>query len=242
MKKLINIVIVFLAWELVAFVIHRAIVPYPYDIFAYMFSKGFLYYQSHIAYSLIRLLIGLSLTIIVSLFIGILAFDRPKIKSFVDKATYWSYPIPKMSLLPIVMMFLGLSESTKITMIFLITFFPAIINIRDALELIPESVLELFYSLGASKKILIKRVLFPAILPAIFTSMRISVGIALSVLFFTENFGTTHGLGYLIMNAWMRIDYTGMYAGVFIISLIGVIMYSGLDFLGKKACPWLTRR
>lgn len=242
MKKVINIAAVFLIWEFIAFLIQKAIVPYPHDIIFYIFEKGFYYYQSHIAYSLGRLLIGLCLTVAISLFIGIFAFDRPIVKSFVDKLTYWSYPIPKMSLLPIVMMFLGLSEATKITMIFLITFFPAIINIRDALELIPKSVLELFESLGASKKILVKRVLFPAILPAIFTSLRISVGIALSVLFFTENFGTTHGLGYIIMNAWMRIDYVGMYSGVLMISLIGVIMYRSLDFLGTKACPWLARR
>lgn len=242
MKKTFRFLISIIIWELVAFLVDNSVFPYLHDILMYIWDKGIEGYGIHVVYSLCRMLLGLSLTLLVSLCLGLLGFYHSSIRKFVDRVTYMSYPIPKMALLPIVLMIFGLSEMTKIFMIFLISFFPVMINIRDAIDLIPKDILDLFESLGASPKDLIKKVIIPSCLPAVFTSLRISVGIALSVLFFTENFGTSYGLGYMIMNAWMRIDYIAMYVGIILISTMGVVIYLLLDQLNKKFCPWLFRR
>ena len=145
-----------------------------------------------------------------------------KIDLILSPIIYFSYPIPKIALLPIVMLIFGLGDLTKIVMIFLITFFPVVVNIKDEVKNIPEDVFYTMYSLGATNIQIIKEIVFPGSLKAILTSLRISIGTAISVLFFTENFGTEYGMGYFIMDSWMRINYIQMYSGILILSIIGL--------------------
>jgi NitT/TauT family transport system permease protein len=94
------------------------------------------------------------------------------------------------------------------------------------------------YSLGANQFQVIKEIIFPAIIPSILTSLRLGIGTAISILFFTENFGTEYGMGYFIMDAWMRISYINMYSGIIILSLLGLTIFITIDFLENILCPW----
>ena len=86
---------------------------------------------------------------------------------------------------------------------------------------------------------LLRHLLLPAALPAALSALRIAIGTAISVLFVTETYGTTEGLGYYISDAWMRIDYLDMYAGIALLSLMGVGLFILIDLLrGKYSCPW----
>jgi len=68
--------------------------------------------------------------------------------------------------------------------------------------------------------------------------LRISVGISLSVLFFSENFATEYGIGYYIMNSWIMVNYLKMYAGIVFISLLGIFLYKSIEIIEKKMMPW----
>jgi len=161
-----------------------------------------------------------------------------KIDLILSPIVYFNYPVPKIALLPIVMLIFGLGDSTKIVMIFLITFFPVVVNIRDEVKNIPEEVFYPMYSLGATNYQIAKEIIFPGILKAILTSLRLSIGTAISVLFFTENFGTEYGMGYFIMDSWMRINYIQMYSGILILSIIGLLFFIIIDIAEVIFCPW----
>lgn len=70
------------------------------------------------------------------------------------------------------------------------------------------------------------------------SALRIALGTAISVLFVTETYGTTRGLGYYITDAWMRLDYLGMYAGIALLSISGVLLFILIDWLEQLLCPW----
>lgn len=93
-------------------------------------------------------------------------------------------------------------------------------------------------SAGASRGRLLGQITLPAVLPELFTSLRIGVGTALAVLFIVEAYGTRAGIGYYILDAWSRIDYLEMYGGIVVISVVGAALFLAVDLLARRLCRW----
>jgi NitT/TauT family transport system permease protein len=135
---------------------------------------------------------------------------------------------------------LGIGNLSKVFIISLILFFQILVVVRDeAANLRPELIASV-QSLGAGRRALFRFVYLPACLPAVLTSVRVSIGTAIAVLFFAESFATSSGLGYyIIVEAWGRLAYDEMYAGVVAMSLLGLSLYFVVDRLERRFCPWL---
>lgn len=240
-KKYIKIIFSFVViigiWYIMASVGQSTLLPNPFAVMKKIIDN-LENLKVHIIYSLMRILIALFTTFTIGILMGLVLGLYPNINSYISPLIYMSYPVPKMALLPFVMILFGFGEITKIVMIVLITVFPVVINVRDEIINIENDIFDVMTSLGASKWEVIKNIIFPSILPVILTTLRISVGISLSILFFVENYGTRYGLGYSIMDYWMRADYSGVYASIILISLLGIIMYMLIDLLETYLCDW----
>ncbi|KAA6332004.1 NitT/TauT family transport system permease protein [termite gut metagenome] len=136
------------------------------------------------------------------------------------------------------MLLAGLGDVAKISMIVLIILFQIIINVRDSLKNIPRESFLIVTSLGAGQWDMFRHIILPAILPDLLSTLRVAVGTAISVLFVTETYGTDHGMGYFIVDAWMRINYTDMYAGIVILSMTGFSLFLFMDLLEAWLCKW----
>ncbi|MGL5513517.1 MAG: ABC transporter permease, partial [Sporomusa sp.] len=136
------------------------------------------------------------------------------------------------------MLLFGLGELSKILMIFLIIVFQVIVAVRDGVSSIPKETYYPLYSLGASFQDVFREILMPASMPKFLTSLRVAMATAISVLFFTETFGTMYGMGYYIMDAWMRVNYLEMYSGIVVLSGIGLLLFGAIDYVEKKTCSW----
>jgi len=123
-------------------------------------------------------------------------------------------------------------------MIVLIIIFQIIITSRDAVKAIPEEIFRSLQSLGANKQQVFSEIIFPASLSEVLTATRLALGTAISILFFTETFGTEYGMGYFIMDSWMRVNYLDMYAGIVILSFMGFCIFSAIDIVEKYLCAW----
>ncbi|WBW97106.1 ABC transporter permease [Oceanirhabdus sp. W0125-5] len=231
-------ILIFALWQILGMIIKSPILPPPTKIIKNIIVS----FQSHIAihalHSLKRIIMGLILSLSLGTLFGVLMGYFKNIDSILSPIIYFNYPIPKIALLPIVMLVFGLGDLTKIFMIFLITFFQIVVNIRDEVKNIPEEVFFPMYSVGATKIEIIREIILPGIVPGILTSLRIGIGTSISVLFFTENFGTEYGMGYFIMDSWMRINYIQMYSGIFILSIIGLVLFILIDVIESICCPW----
>jgi len=123
-------------------------------------------------------------------------------------------------------------------MIGIIVFFQILVTTRDASKGVSIQNIYSMQSLGASKWQTYFHVIWPACLPKILTSLRISLGTAIAVLFFVESFATNEGLGYFIMDSWSMQSYSQMFAGIIGMSFLGLILYIILDVIEAKWRRW----
>jgi NitT/TauT family transport system permease protein len=246
MKKHLNRLFLFLEgfllinliWYIGYLILHTTVIPNPlivYQNFGTIFADDILI---HILQSLKRIGLGLSLSLLVGVPIGILMAYSNIANKILYPLIYFSYPIPKTALLPIAMLLLGMRDGSKIAIIFLIIVFQVIVAVRDSINNIDSSMYLVTVSAGASKRQIIWHITLPAILPELLTSLRVSLGTAVSVLFFVEGYGTRYGMGYYIVDAWSRIDYISMYSGIIVISIVGFALFAAVDLLSVKLCPW----
>lgn len=195
----------------------------------------------HVIASACRILEGLFIALSIAVPIGLLFANYPKINKICSPLLYFTYPVPKLALLPVVMLLLGIGEAAKITMIVLILVFQLIVSIRDAALHIPREDFHVLISLGANKRQMLRWITLPSILPETLTAIRVAIGTAASVLFFTETFGTDKGMGFYIVDSWMRLAYKEMYNGILALSLLGFLLFFSIDILEKKVCKWKNR-
>lgn len=234
----VGILIVVALWHVTASCINLPIVPPPWLVIDNLCTVFASKIAIHSFYSLWRILAGVLLAVTVGIPGGYCMGYFEKCDTILSPIVYLTYPIPKISLLPVIMLLFGLGELSKILMIFMIIVFQVIIAVRDGVKSIPKETYYPLYSLGAGVIDIFREILIPASLPNFLTSLRVAMATAISVLFFTETFGTQYGMGYFIMDAWMRVNYLEMYSGIMVLSCIGLILFGTIDYLERKLCYW----
>jgi NitT/TauT family transport system permease protein len=225
-------------WYSLALAVDKPIVPYPHAVFINMTEIFRAQIEIHLLYSFGRISAGIAVSVLLGVPLGYLMGYYPRLDRALSPLIYFTYPIPKLALLPVVMLLFGLGEIPKLIMIVIIVVFQIIIAARDAVKDIPEETFRSLRSLGASRAQKISEALLPASLPELLTAIRIALGTAVSILFFTETFGTERGMGYFIMDAWTRVNYLDMYSGIVTLSLMGFIIFAAIDFLERLLCAW----
>lgn len=225
-------------WELASLALNLPFLPPPGDVLPYTFSAFIPVISAHALRSLLRITAGITASLLLGVPTGLLMGYYRKIDKVLSPVVYFTYPIPKIALLPLVIILFGLGDAAKILILTLIIVFQIIVASRDAVSGIPKETFYMMTSLGAGAAAIFRRVILPASLPGILTAVRISLGTALSVLFFTETFGTELGMGCFIMDCWMRVDYLGMFSGIFVLSVMGLLFFVILDIIERICCRW----
>jgi NitT/TauT family transport system permease protein len=232
-------VVIFAIWYLLAYLFHTQILPYPHLVFKALLpslGKGL---GSHFLVSTYRILLSLLWALVLGVPLGLYLGRSKRIDEFISPMIYLIYPIPKIVFLPLILLLLGLGDLSKVFIIFLIVFFQILVTTRDAAKGIDEEQILSVLSLGARPPQIFLHTIFPACLPKTLTSLRISIGTSIAVLFFVESFATENGLGFFIMDAWSTLDYLSMYTGIMAMGVLGVILYEIVDRLERKYCGWM---
>ncbi len=230
--------VVLVFWYLLSLILNLPIIPSPFAVIAKIFAIFSEKIQIHALYSLSRILAGIAVSIALGVPLGYLMGYFARVDRLFSPLIYFTYPVPKLALLPVVMLLFGLGELSKLIMIILIIVFQIVITSRDAVKSIPKETFRSIQSLGASKMQKLGEVIIPASLPEVLTATRLALGTAVSILFFTETFGTEYGMGYFIMDAWLRINYLDMYAGIVVLSFMGFVIFSIIDAAEHYLCGW----
>jgi len=227
-------------WQLSAMLLDKPILPRPLETIQALVEE-LLYGDllKHFLTSLWRVLAGTALAIALAAPAGLALGQSKRLNSLFSPLIYLLYPIPKVALVPIVLLFFGLGDLPKIILIFLILFFQILVLVRDQAAAIRPELVQSVRSLGAGRRALFRFVYLPASLPGILTALRLSVGTAVAVLYVAELFATRRGLGYYIyMNGSTLYNYPAMYAGILALSLMGLGLYFTVDWLERWLCPW----
>ena len=227
-------------WQLAALIISEPVLPAPWEVlraFALALPREL---GRHMLVSAWRVAASIGLAIACAVPLGLSLGLSPTANRLAAPLIYLLYPIPKIVFLPIILLLLGIGNLSKIFIISLILFFQMLVVVRDEASTLRPELIASVRSLGAGRRALFRYVYLPACLPAALTSLRVSIGTAIAVLFFAESFATNSGLGYyIIIETWGRLDYAGMYAGVVAMSLLGLALYFAVDRIQQRICPWL---
>jgi NitT/TauT family transport system permease protein len=226
-------------WQIVAMVVNLPILPGPYKVFSVFVQELQNGLPNHFVFSLWRVFAGMALSVLVAVPVGLAIGGSKNLNRIFSPLIYLLYPIPKVVFVPVVILFLGIGDTAKIAIMFLILFFQIVVLVRDQAAGLPPQLIQSLHSLGAGRRALFRFVYLPASLPAILTALRQSIGTAVAVLYITELSATKYGLGYYIYyNGSTLLDYPAMYAGVMAMSLLGLGMYFTVDWLERKWCEW----
>ena len=232
-------VMLILLWYAASFLLDRPYLPLPHEVAVRCLQQvlsGDLLLHSVV--SLGRILTALIAAFIPACVLGIAAGRVKSFDAVFSPFVYLLYPIPKIAFLPIILLFFGLGNLSKIILIMIIIFFQLFIVIRDAVAAIDPAYFDSFLTLSRRRGDMLRHVVLPAAAPKIFTAIRIALGTSFAVLFIAETFATTEGLGWFIMDSWARLDYVGLYAGITALSAVGTLLFLLCDQAAKRVSPW----
>lgn len=235
-------VILFLGivWKIASVALGAALLPAPEDAVARFAAEVFTArFWLNFGASAYRAVAGMALAWAVAFPLGLVMGAVKRVDGFLSPFVFLTYPVPKIVLLPVFLLVLGLGNLSKIAMIALILGYQILVTTRDGVRSIHPKYFDSVRSLGGTRRHLFTEVLLPAALPHGFTSLRLGTGVSVAVLFFVESFATTRGLGYMIMDSWGRMDYEGMFTGIFGMSILGAGLYELANLLERRSCAWL---
>lgn len=217
----------------------RRFVPAPSDIavrFWQLTVNGEL--VRHTAVTLWRVFAGFIIGSVPAVAIGLLmAMFRP-VRIFFDPLIAALFPIPKVALMPLLLLAFGFGDASKIALVATAVFFPVIINTYAGAANIDKLYWDVAKNYGASPLVMFTRVVFFGALPLIFAGLKIALAVSFVVLVAAEFVAAKTGIGYLIWNSWELLQVDFMFVGIVVIGILGLITSVLFQELERIVVPW----
>lgn len=189
------------------------------------------------------LAIGWAISVVAGVGLGLLMGRYPVANYLLDSQISALYATPRVSLIPLIILWFGLGLRAKIVVVFLSAFFPMVINARAGVRNLPRSLIEIGLAESAGEWQVFRKIVFPASFPYIMAGLKISVGRALIGMIVAEMFTAITGLGGRIVLYSNRFATDRMLVVVAILALMGVLLTQAMALIEAKAMPWrLTER
>lgn len=217
--------------------------PAPTVILHYLFfvspSEGIL---NDITASLYRITWGYTSGAILGAGLGIWMGLSKTVRTLIYPLFAIIYPIPKIAILPLIMLIFGLGDLSKIIVVAIGSFFLVLINTLHGVENIPKIYHDVSFIYKISRWNYFWRVIVPGALPSIFAGLKLAVGYSLVVVVAAEFSGANAGIGYLIWQSWEVFSLKAMYAAIFVIGLLGFCLTLLLEVLERWLIPWRDKK
>ncbi|HEV8469404.1 MAG TPA: ABC transporter permease [Candidatus Limnocylindria bacterium] len=194
--------------------------------------------QGHIAISLQRIAIGFVLGAVPGILLGLAIGLVPIVRAIAQPLVDATFPIPKIALLPMVMLLFGIGEGSKYAIIAIAVVFLVLINTEAGVRNIERIYFDVGRNYGASRLMFFTDIALPGALPMIMAGLKLGMGVALIVIVSAEFVAAQSGIGYLIYNSWNTFQVPRMYAGLMVIAIIGFASAVGLAALERALVPW----
>lgn len=214
-----------------------------WDQFTIVLTDGYRNFTllEHIGASVYRLLSGFILGCAVGIPIGFAMGLSRLWNGLFHPIVEFMRPIPPLALIPLSIIYLGIGDKSKIALLFLAALWVMVLSARAGVQNIRLSKIHAAYTLGASKKQVLWRVILPNALPEIFTGMRVAMGVCWGTLVAAELVGASSGIGFMITVAGKFLATALVIVGIVIIGIIGAAIDVGMRMLEAKLVPWKGR-
>lgn len=232
----------FVLWELacVVFKVDRFILPRPSEVAVQLVAQWqAISYNSF--FTFYTTMAGFAVAVAVGLLLGVLVGALPSVYKGLYPIMVGLNSIPKVAIVPVLVIWFGIGAVPAILTAFSIAFFPIMVNVATGLATIEPELRDVLRSLGASRWQIVRKVGLPRAMPFFFASLKVAVTLAFIGSVVAETVASDRGIGYLMMAASARFDVPLVFAGLLVIALMGVAMYELFAVLERRVTFWATR-
>ena len=237
--RVVSIVCVLIAWEIVGRRINPLFMSYPTAIArasVAMIADGEL--LKALSTSLRTLLVGFLTASVIGIIMGLL-IGRYRT---VDAATDWLvtalYATPLIAVIPLVILWFGLGDKAKFFIVTMLAVFPVLINTAAGVRNVPSQLIDVGAAFAANERQVFLKIIFPAVLPYLMTGLRLGVGRAIIAMVAAEFFTAINGLGALIVKYGNQYDTASMFVPILVLMLLGVTLSVVLRRVEEIFAPW----
>lgn len=223
--------------------IDQNLVPTPQAVFAAFIEimengyKNFTLLE-HLGESMKRLVIAFVLSCVTAVPLGIASGYNSRIRAIFEPIIEFYRPLPPLAYYTLLVLWMGIENESKISLLYLACFAPAYISCVSAVIKIREDYINSAFTVGASRLQVIVHVIFPACLPDIFTGLRTSLGVAYTTLVSAEMVAANSGIGWMVLDAnrYLRSDI--IFLGIIVMGITGILLDRGIQLIDRRVVPW----
>ncbi|HCA84199.1 MAG TPA: ABC transporter permease [Streptomyces sp.] len=233
----------FAAWWAVsaAELIEPYLVPSPGATLEVLLGKsGYIWHHSWV--TTYETLLGFLIAVAFGVFTAVVMVHSETVERTLYPILLFAQVIPKIAIAPLFVVWLGFGIAPKILIAVLIAFFPVVISMVTGLKSVDPEMLQLSATMGASPLQTFVKIRFPASFPHLFSGLKVAVTLAVTGAVVGEFVGANEGLGYVILQANGNLDTPMLFAGLLVMSLIGVVLFVLVEIAEKLLLPWHAGR
>jgi taurine transport system permease protein len=198
-------------------------------------------FLEHVGVSAARVFGAFTLACLVGIPLGIAMGMSPIVRGIFDPPIEFYRPIPPLAYLPLIIIWFGIGETSKVLLIFLSVLAPVALGARSGVKSAAIEQIHAAYSFGASRWQVMVQVILPSALPEILTAMRIGIGFGWTTLVAAEMVAATKGLGYMVLSASQFLQTSTVVMGIIVIAIIAYSFDLLMRFIERKLVPWKGR-
>jgi NitT/TauT family transport system permease protein len=196
----------------------------------------------HTRSSLLVINVGFLLSSIIAVPVGILMGSFRVVSAALEPVVNFTRYLPVTSMIPLLILWIGIGFEEKVAVIFIGTFFQQIVMVADVSKQVPIELFNASYTLGATRCQVVTRVLLPATLPGVMDTLRVTMGWAWTYLVVAELVASSSGLGYMSMQAMRGLHADYIFVGILVIGLLGLITDQLFKWIKVIFLPWAEER
>jgi NitT/TauT family transport system permease protein len=237
---LAGVLVILAAWFLACATVNipTVLLPSP-DKVLHAFISRFDLLVSEGWITLKETLLGFLLAVVVGIPMAVMVANSRPLNLMFYPLLVGLQSVPKVALAPIVLVWLGTGIESKLAIVWLVAFFPIIVDTAAGLQSTPKEFVELANSLRASPLQMFMKVQFPAALPFVLTGAKVAITLAVIGAVIGEFVGSSEGLGFLLLSATSQLDTPLAFAALFALSFLGVLVYLLVELVEYLVAPWL---
>jgi ABC-type nitrate/sulfonate/bicarbonate transport system permease component len=241
----LTIVAVVVAWE--ALVRLRGIAPIylpaPSSVFVYlsrMIADGSMPY--HLGITLLRIFVGFALAAVCGIVLGVLMGMSRTVARVADVWIAALYPLPKISLIPLLIIWVGTGEAYKIVISAISAFFPIVISTYAGIRQTDRGLIKAAKDLGANARQIQLKVVIPGAIPSIFAGLHLGMGIAVILVVAAEMIGGSSqgGMGWLLISSGQVMETEKVFASLIVLAVVGAVVIKLQQWIDRKVAPWVN--
>jgi NitT/TauT family transport system permease protein len=233
-------VIILIFWEAftISFKIPQYLLPSPSDIVASFIVK-WPALSKELVYTLEEIIVGFAIGTIVAFVLAVVIASSPLLPKVLYPVIIAVQVVPKIALAPVFLVWFGYGEVPITLITALICFFPVLVNSIKGLVTLDQTIADLMSSLNASRRQVFTKVQLPNCIPYLFASLKIAMTFAIIGAIVGEWIGgSSHGVGYLMLVYSSNFDTSPLFAGILLITLVGIVLFAVTALFEKLAAPW----